>query len=206
MTWTKEQIKKHYKEYCQEHKEEKKEYDKKRYQKNKEKMDEKHREYYYKNIEKIRKKRREYYQKPMMKAKRKEYNKRNRKKRLKLMREYNKRSENKKRRNENKRKRLKTDKNFRIKLRLGNLLRNILKNYTKTGKVKPSKKYGINWNKVIKHLEPFPEDISLYHVDHIKPLCSFNLENPEEIKKAFSPENHQWLTVQENLVKGRKIS
>ncbi len=28
------------------------------------------------------------------------------------------------------------------------------------------------------------------------------LEDPEEIKVAFSPKNYQWLTIQENLIKG----
>ena len=66
----------------------------------------------------------------------------------------------------------------------------------------PSKKYGINYKAIIEHLKPFPENISEFHIDHIKPLCSFNLEDPEEIKIAFAPENHQWLTIQENLSKG----
>lgn len=74
-----------------------------------------------------------------------------------------------------------------------------------------SKRYGINYQKIIEHLKPFPEDLSKYHIDHIRPLCSFqfiNLDgstNLDEVKKAFSPENHQWLTVQENLRKHAKI-
>ena len=47
------------------------------------------------------------------------------------------------------------------------------------------------------------------HIDHIKPLCSFDLTNLEEVKKAFAPENHRWLLAKDNLAKSsedRKIS
>ena len=80
-----------------------------------------------------------------------------------------------------------------------------MKSYTKTGKVKSSKKYGIDWNKIIEHLKPFPKDLSNYEIDHIRPLCSFDLENPKEFEKAFNPQNHQWLTIQENRIKSGKI-
>ena len=67
-----------------------------------------------------------------------------------------------------------------------------------------SKKYGINYKAIIEHLKPFPEDLLNYHIDHIKPICAFNLNNLEEVRQAFSPENHQWLTAEENRKKGRK--
>ena len=78
-----------------------------------------------------------------------------------------------------------------------------------------SKKYGIDYKEIIEHLKPFPEDLSKYHIDHIIPLCSFRFINEddsinfEEIKKAFAPENHQWLLKEENLRKikeDRKLS
>jgi len=103
-------------------------------------------------------------------------------------------------------KKRKTDRNFNIRNRLRCLFNQALKYYTKTGKIKKSDEYGINYESIIEHLKPFPEDISLYHVDHIKPLSSFNLEDPEQVRIAFTPENHQWLLVQENLIKGRKIN
>jgi hypothetical protein len=111
--------------------------------------------------------------------------------------------------------RLSTDSSFRIQFLLRNRLRNALKKYTKTGKVMPSKKYGVDYQAIIENLKPFPEDLSKYHIDHIKPLCSFRFVNEdgstnlEEIKKAFAPENHQWLTIEENLKKisfDRKLS
>jgi len=92
----------------------------------------------------------------------------------------------------------------RISGRLRVLLLKALNKYTKTGKHQSSRKYGIDYQKIIDHLKPFPEDLSKYHIDHIKPLCSFDLTNLEEIKKAFAPENHQWLLAEDNLRKGGK--
>ncbi len=92
----------------------------------------------------------------------------------------------------------------RIATRLRNRLRTAFNHYAKTGKVMTSRKYGINYGKIIKHLKPFPEDLSKYHIDHIKPLCSFELNNSEEVKKAFAPENHQWLLAFDNQSKGGK--
>jgi len=99
----------------------------------------------------------------------------------------------------------KTNPQFRMRSYLRTRLWIALNNYTKTGKIMSSKKYGINYQAIIEHLKPFPKDLSKYHIDHIRPLCSFDLTNPEEIKKAFSPENHQLLLAKENLSKGKKM-
>lgn len=40
-----------------------------------------------------------------------------------------------------------------------------------------------------------------YHLDHIKPLAAFNLSDPEQVRAAFAPENHQWLLATDNLHK-----
>lgn len=96
----------------------------------------------------------------------------------------------------------KTNKNFNVLCKLRCRLNNALKTYTLHGKYKKADEYGINYQTIIEHLKPFPEDLSKYHIDHIKPLCSFDLTNLEQIKEAFAPENHQWLTIQENLSKG----
>lgn len=92
-----------------------------------------------------------------------------------------------------------------ISSRLRNLLGKALRAYTLKGKYQSSKKYGINYKKIIEHLKPFPQDLSKYHLDHIKPLCSFDLTKTSEIKKAFALENHQWLLAKENQSKGGRI-
>jgi len=102
--------------------------------------------------------------------------------------------------------RYRKDKNFATAMRLRSLVYQNLRRYSDGGKVKPSKKYGIDYKKIIKHLEPLPEDIKLYHIDHIIPLSRFNLNNEEEIKSAFAPENHQWLLAKDNLSKGNKLN
>jgi hypothetical protein len=93
------------------------------------------------------------------------------------------------------------DNNHTIGLRLRNSLRGTLKRYTIKGKTEKSSIYGINYSEIIEHLKPFPENIRKYHIDHIKPLCSFNLEDKDEIKKAFHPSNLRWLLKKDNLNK-----
>ena len=132
--------------------------------------------YYYKNRDKIREMKKKYNQKPKAKIK-------------KNLRHRNRYSQ---------------DENYNIICKLRGRLNKVLKKYTKTGKIMFASKYGINYKSIIEYLKPFPEDLSKYHIDHIKPLCSFNLENPEEIKIAFAPENHQWLLAEENMSKGGK--
>jgi hypothetical protein len=66
------------------------------------------------------------------------------------------------------------------------------------GKIYSSKKYGVNYTAIINHLGPKPDDGKEYHIDHIRPLCSFDLRDLNQIKLAFAPENHQWLIAEEN--------
>ncbi len=80
--------------------------------------------------------------------------------------------------------------------------------YTETGKIMSCKKYDINIPAICNYLGPHPNTLGKkgkYHIDHIIPLSKFDLNNPEYIKVAFSPENHQWLTAEANLKKGNKI-
>lgn len=48
------------------------------------------------------------------------------------------------------------------------------------------------------------ENYGKWHVDHIKPLISFNLDNPEEFKKAVHFTNLQPLWAIDNYIKGTK--
>lgn len=104
-----------------------------------------------------------------------------------------------------KRQRFKQDNEFAIKIRLASCLYSALKRFTKLGKITSSIKYGIDYGAIIEHLKPFPKDISNYHIDHIKPLCSFNLNKKEEVKMAFDKGNLQWLLAKENRIKNGKV-
>ena len=48
------------------------------------------------------------------------------------------------------------------------------------------------------------ENHGKWHIDHIKPCCSFNLEDAKEQKKCFHYTNLQPLWARDNLVKGGK--
>lgn len=183
------------------------------YQKNKEEISKKKKLWGLKNKEKILSKKREDYN--LNKEKYKERNKiqkvKHREKNLIRSKIYNKKyyKRNKKilieKNNKYKRKRRKEDIQFRIKTNLRRRLLYVLNLYG-NGKKLPTSKYGINYKKIINHLKPFPKEISKYHVDHIIPLCTFDLTNPIQIKEAFAPENHQWLLAKENLSKGGKTN
>ncbi len=176
----------------------------------------------------VKKKRKEYYQRPKVKVRHKEYyqvpeNKERQKINQKKycskpevilkqkkyskehQREYNSRPEVKIRINANERRRLKEDYNWNILKRLRRNLRHALKRYSITGKQYTSKKYGINFTKIIEHLKPFPKDIENYQIDHIIPLSLFNFNNPKQVKITFAPSNHQWLTKEQNMEKGNKL-
>ena len=94
---------------------------------------------------------------------------------------------------------------FRLAKNLRTLFINTLRTYLVTGKIKPSCEYGIDYKAIIEHLKPFPKDIENYHIDHIIPLSLFDFNNPQQIKIAFAPTNHQWLTIKENLEKGNRL-
>jgi hypothetical protein len=69
------------------------------------------------------------------------------------------------------------------------------------GKTLKSSKYGIDYQKIAQHLGSPPNDGRKYHIDHIKPCCSFNFLDPTQPKLAFAPENLRWLSAKENLKK-----
>jgi len=69
-------------------------------------------------------------------------------------------------------------------------------------KDKKADEYGINYQEIKKHLGPCPG--KNYHIDHIFPISAFDFNNLAHIQAAFAPDNHQWLTKQENLSKSNK--
>jgi len=174
------------------------------YKKNKEKIGLKHKEYYVFNKEKIK----QYLEDNKIKIKiqkkkwriknieyiserEKEYRKNNRRK---LNEYYSKYRINRKEK----------DGKFAMVLRLRKRLWEAFNDYSTNGKVRRAEEYGIDYQAICEHLGPCPGDRSDYHIDHIKPLCSFDFDDPIQIKEAFAPDNHQWLTAEENLSKGNK--
>lgn len=107
-------------------------------------------------------------------------------------------------RQKRKRERYKTDPQFNLKERLRARLRKALRLYSKTGKIAKSKDYGVDYDAIIRNLGACPGVLEEYHIDHIKPLVLFDLNDLEQIKLAFAPENHQWLRKEENLKKSSK--
>ncbi len=199
-----------------------KEYKKKYYQNNKWKISEREREYYKKNRENILTMKKEYYQrhkikimiykkehyqnnKEKIKKYHREYYQRNKERKKKYRREYTQKPEIKLYINKRDRLRKKEDFNYNIRIRLRHVFQRAMKNYSKTGKIRSSKKYEINYEAIIEHLKPFPKDIENYHVDHIIPLSMWDFNNLEHIKKAFASENHQWLTKDQNMWKGNRL-
>lgn len=119
---------------------------------------------------------------------------------------YGKREDFRTRVREKEKLRRRNDAQFAITGRLRRALRHAIKNYTKENKIKKSREYWISWKEIIEHLKPFPDDIKKFEIDHIKPLHTFDLTKPEQVKEAFSPKNLQWLTVEENRRKSGKVS
>lgn len=95
-----------------------------------------------------------------------------------------------------------TDEAYAIKTRLRDRLRESIRFYTKTGKIRKAEEY-MNYKAIIKHLGPCPGNRNNYHIDHIIPLCKFDFTKDKEIRRAFAPDNLQWLSVKENLKKGK---
>lgn len=194
-----EVLKEYMKNYREKNKNQRKEYDKEIYERDKEKIKKRSNDYFHKNKDKD-----EFKIKSKIRGKR--YYKKNKETRKNYFRSYRKRNKEKLSKKERELKMKNPD--YRISSCLRSRLYVVLKKYTKTGKIMSSKKYGINYKKIIEHLKPFPRDISKYHIDHKRPLCSFTFvltdgsTDLKEVKKAFAPENHQWLTAKENLRKG----
>lgn len=221
----KEKKKKYDMEY---HKTEKyKDYQKRYYLKNKRKINKKHKENYYKNIEYRKRKAREYSKQNREKILKyqKEWYLKNRERELISRRLYQKKNrvringyhrslKVRKQTNIYRKKRRKIDRNYNIQIRLSSNFRHALRKYTKTGKVMPSKKYGVDYKAIIEHYEknkPIPMDLSNYVNHHIKPLFTFNFVNPdgstnlEEVKKAWRPKNLMLVTKEEHREIHRKL-
>jgi hypothetical protein len=101
-----------------------------------------------------------------------------------------------------------------VSRRLANSLRAKLRSAINGGSFSEAdfEMFGCDRASLISHIESqFSEGMSwgnygfeTWHIDHIQPLCSFDLTNPLEIKKATHFSNLRPLKASENLEKGRK--
>lgn len=153
---------------------------------------------YYKKPETI-KRMKEYYQTPEEKLKRKEYyNKPEIKARIKIQhKEYNKRPETIiriKKYKEGYLKERRQDAAYVTTLRIKHRVRRIT-----NGKLSLKEN---QLSAIIRHLQPFPQDLDLHVIHHKVPLNRFTFFNPdgtiikEDFDKAFAPENHEWMTIE----------
>ena len=126
----------------------------------------------------------------------------------KLSKLYRQRPENKQRKNERARKRRQTD----IEFRLSDNLRKRLSGYITRGRrdLSTLQLLGCSLSEFKNHLEAnFTEDMSWdnygyrgWHIDHIKPIASFDLTIPEQVRECFHYSNLQPLWAIDNLRKG----
>lgn len=113
--------------------------------------------------------------------------------------------------NKRAREKYKNDPEFLLKERTRGNVKRFFRQYIKTGKIMSSKEYGIDYKSIGDYLleqmkgeEIKKEDIPNFEVHHIKWLSTFKFVNEdgttnlEEIKKAFAPENHKLLTIEEH--------
>jgi len=100
----------------------------------------------------------------------------------------------------------KKDIQFAIGLRLRNRMRKVIRDYIENRKLPKGYGYkGINYKEVCKHLmKTVPINWQQYHIDHIIPVCSFDLTDKEELEKLNHYSNLQWLPARENQIKGGK--
>ena len=159
-----------------------KEYEQKRYQQNKEKFKKQFAEYHQKNREKILERHKKYRQENKDK-----------------IREVNKKYQNRKE---------KEDINYLLARRLRSRLKMAIKKEVKTGSavidlgcsIQELKEYlekqfkpGMTWENWGTHG---------WHLDHIVPLCSFDLTDRQQFLEAVNYKNLQPLWAKENIVKG----
>ena len=122
---------------------------------------------------------------------------------------YGKRPEQKIKRNQYLRNKLKTDFNYKLIHTIRVRIKDVLRGHSKSDST--INMLGCTINELWKHLESTfkqgmtKENHGLWHVDHIIPCSSFDLSKPEEQAKCFHYSNLQALWAHENLSKGSKV-
>ena len=110
------------------------------------------------------------------------------------------------------RNRLRTDSTFRVKKSIMAMLHFHLKKNNEYKNKHTIEYLGCSIDEYRKYLEnKFTPEMSwenygtYWEIDHIKPISSFNLNNPEELTKCFHYTNTQPLYWEDNLKKSNKI-
>jgi prenyltransferase beta subunit len=93
------------------------------------------------------------------------------------------------------------DTNFALSVKYRRRLWAAISIYLETGKITKSRDKTIDYKKIIEHIGKCPGERKDWNIDHIKPLCSFNLVNPQELQDAFNYNNIHWVTKEDNLKK-----
>ena len=175
----KEKKKQYDKQYNLDNKEKKKQYDKQYRLDNKEKIKQYNEQYYLNNKQKLKQYNEQYY------------------------------LNNKEKKREYENNKLKTDPIFKIITYQRNRMRQVLKGKSKCKST--IKLLGCSaeycWNHLEQQFKPgmTRDNYGLWHVDHITPCISFDLNDPEQQKICFHYTNLQPLWAEDNLKKGAKL-
>lgn len=113
--------------------------------------------------------------------------------------------------NEYRRDRYKNDPEYKLRMILRSRHTKALKRNIKNSSVKNL--LGCTVPELKRHIEgQFKEGMSWdnwsyfgWHIDHIIPICSFNLSDPKQVKRAFHYTNLQPLWREQNMTKSHKI-
>jgi hypothetical protein len=96
--------------------------------------------------------------------------------------------------NESSKRSYKNNVDFRLKKLIRHRVLEALNRQLKGGKIEKSIYYGIDIPKIVDYLKSqLPDDFMSgeYDIHHIEDLIKFDLNNQEELVKAFAPENHK---------------
>ncbi len=137
-----------------------------------------------------------------------EYNTKNKERRAEYHREYNSRESSKQRRAQLRRKNWESNPQYRLGLLLRNRLWYALKG--KKGNASTIALLGCSIAEAVRHIESqFQNGMSWanhgeWHIDHIRPLAAFDLENAEQLAEACHYTNLRPLWKVDNLRKGAR--
>jgi len=201
------------------------EYAKGHYARNKEKINARNKEYYARNSVSIIAKQKEKYEenpdkrldaqaayreanRDKIRVRQREHYWANRERRLAMAKV--RRDSRKEERNLKTRQRRKSDPQYHIGMLLRERLNNCIRGLAKSGSA--VRDLGCSVEKLMDHLESlFAEGMSWnnrgeWHIDHIKPLSSFDLTDREQLLEACHYTNLQPLWAKDNLSKGNKVN